>query len=368
MGINFAGAIDDSPRIRVGYIGCGSHSRRNVLPALKFASAELVAICDINLEKARMFAAEFGFQRAYGNHIEMIEKENLDAVCIVTGYDGQLRPLYPTLAKDCLERGCHVFIEKPPAAVSSELVELKKLADAKGKEMMIGFKKMFFPANEKAKELSSDESFGGISMALMQYPQYLPTMEEIADYNSGMPIAKVCDFLDHLCHPVSLLVYLMGYPESLYYKRSPNGSGMACFSFADGSVASIAFTHGASFNGGMERTQIFAKKPDTHIRIENNITLSLHRSPPNLPYGESPSFYTGSPGDVTSVWEPEFSLGQLYNKNLFLLGYYGEIEAFAQAILTNSHIPKAGLDDAIAITRIFEAFAEGPDKNIRIEI
>ena len=57
----------------------------------------------------------------------MLEKEDLDAVFIVTGYDGKLRPIYPALAKDCIERGCHVFAEKPlvpprePACLSDGL-------------------------------------------------------------------------------------------------------------------------------------------------------------------------------------------------------------------------------------------------------
>jgi predicted dehydrogenase len=369
MGINFVGEMTDKPRIKIGYIGCGSHSRRNVLPALKFAadSVETVAICDLNHEKAKVFASEFGFKRAYGNHIEMLEQEDLDAVCIVTGYDGNLRPIYPALARDCIERGCHVFAEKPPAATSGELISLKKLAKEKNKEVLIAFKKMFFPANEKAKQLSDEESFGGISMALLQYPQYVPTQQELTDYfDKSNPLWSVCSFLDHLCHPVSLLVYLMGTPESLNYMRGADGTGIINFSFADGAIASIALTHGSSNNGGMEHTQLFAKNHGKHITIENNIKLSLHQTPPDLHYGASPSFYTGTPENATAVWEPEFSLGQLYNKGLFLLGYYGEVEAFAQAVINKTRVPKAGLDDAIIITKIFESFVQGPNKMIKI--
>ena len=366
MGINFVGELDERPRIKVGYIGCGSHSRRNVLPALHFASAERVAICDLQIDKARVFAREFGFQRAYGSHLEMLEKEELDAVCIVTGYDERARPVYPALARDCLNAGCHVFTEKPPAATSEELHALRELAREVDRQVMVGFKKMFFPANEKAKALSDEPSFGGISMALLQYPQYLPTQAELQDYLAGNPVWSVCSFLDHLCHPVSLMLYLMGYPSALHYMRGADGAGIANFTFADGSIASLALTHGASCNGGMEYTQLFSKKRGEHIRVENNVKLSLHRSPPDLHYGNSSSFYTGSADQVTAVWEPEFSLGQLYNKGLFLLGYYGEIEAFAQAVLTNTPVPKAGLDDAIMATRIFEAFAEGPGRMINL--
>ena len=368
MGINFVGAIDDAPRIKIGYIGCGSHSRRNVLPALKFASVETEAICDLNYEKAQAYAAHFGFKKAYANHIEMLEKEELDAVCIVTGYGEYARPLYPSLARDCVERGCHVWIEKPPAASSEELIELKKLADAKGKKVLVGFKKMFFPANEKAKELSQQDYFGGIAMATLQYPLDVPKHEDIVRYinKEHIKYTGVVSFLDHLCHPVSLLVYLMGYPENLFYMRTNEGLGMVNFTFPDGTIASIAMTQGQSKNGGMERTQLFAKIPGTHISVENNIKVSLHRTPPNIKYGSTPSFYTGTANDATAVWEPEFSLGQLYNKGLFLLGYYGEIEVFAQAVINDTPLPKSGLDDAIVITKIFEAFAHGPGKIIKI--
>jgi len=364
--IDFKGMLTDAPRIKVGYIGCGSHSRRNILPALKFASVEPVAICDTDHEKAKVFAKEFGFERAYGNHLEMLDNEDLDAVFIVTWYDEKYRPIYPSLARNGLERGFHIFMEKPPAATSSELISLKEIAGKKNKEIMTAFKKMFFPVNEKAKELSEDDSFGGISMSLLQYPQYLPTQQELTDYNNGTPVGSVCGFLDHLCHPVSLLIYLMGYPVNLFYSRSSNGAGIANFTFDDGSIGSIAMTNGASFNGGMERTQIYAKNPGIHISIENNVRLSLHRNPPGIDYGSTPSFYKGTADQTTSVWEPEFSLGQLYNKGLFLLGYYGEIEAFAQAVLNNKKLDKAGIDDAIIITKIFEAFSKGPDKMITV--
>ena len=69
--------------------------------------------------------------------------------------------------------------------------------------------------------------------------------------------------------------------------------------------------------------------------VENNIRVSLHRDPrrSGRATARRPTIYTGAPGDATASWEPEFSLGQLYNKGLFLLGYYGEVNEFARAIL-----------------------------------
>jgi predicted dehydrogenase len=150
MRIDFHGRPVDEPRIRAGFIGCGSHSFRNIYPTFQFAPVDLVAVCDLVPAKARTFAAQFGAQRAYTDYHEMLTRENLDAVFIVTGYDPQGRPLYPALAADCLAAGCHVWTEKPPAATTAEIERLQAASRAAGKHMMVGLKKMFFPAYEKA--------------------------------------------------------------------------------------------------------------------------------------------------------------------------------------------------------------------------
>ena len=367
MGIDSLGNVVEVPHIRAGYIGCGSHSRRNVIPAMKFTpSIETVAICDLNKEKAEAFAKEFGFEKSYTSHIEMLEKEKLDAVFIVTNYDRNGRPIYPQLAKDCLEHGCNVFIEKPPAASSEELVELKKLAEAKNLKFMVGLKKMFGLANVKAKELSQSAEFGGIALATIQYPQYIPPAAEIKSYVDRTNWNwDTVGFLDHLCHPLSLMLLLMGHPESFNYARTSAGSGVAYFNFPNGSVCSLALTNNAASNGGMEYTQLFANKMGGgHIVVENNIRVSYRRTPPDIGYGATPSYFMGTAGETTAMWEPEFSLGQLYNKGLFLLGYYGEVEEFAQSVIQNKFPEKGNLDDAIVITRIFEGFAQGANKNI----
>jgi predicted dehydrogenase len=158
---------------------------------------------------------------------------------------------------------------------------------------------------------------------------------------------------------MSLLVHLLGMPSTLFYRRSAGWAGVATFGYAPGAVASLALTAGASHNAGMERTTILGAG-GRHVVVDNNVRVSLHRSPPSR-YGRTPDYFTGSPEDVSAVWEPEFSLGQLYNKGLFLLGYYHEIEEFARAVLEGRPPAKGTLEQAWQVTRVFEAFAEGPE-------
>ncbi|MCC7353840.1 MAG: Gfo/Idh/MocA family oxidoreductase [Anaerolineae bacterium] len=367
MRIGFHGRLAEEKEIRAGFIGCGSHSFRNIYPTFQFAPVNLVATCDLNIDKARAFAAKFGARNAYSDYRQMLNEEELDAVFVVTGYDERGRPTHPQITIDCLNAGCHVWLEKPPAATCAEIERMQQAATANGRNVVVGLKKMFFPANEKAKELMSCDDFGRASLVLLQYPQHIPTQTDFEQYlHAGKRVGPTIGFLDHLCHPAALLVYLLGMPSSLFYERSATGSGVATFCFAPGVVASLAFTGGASLNGGMERTVIVSAS-GRHIVVDNNIRVSYHRTPPPEPgtgYGSSPNFYTGSPEETTAIWEPEFSLGQLYNKGLFLLGYYGEVNEFARSILENRPPKKGTLAQAWQVTRLFEAFAEGSGKKI----
>ncbi|MGC9349640.1 MAG: Gfo/Idh/MocA family protein, partial [Anaerolineae bacterium] len=280
MRINFHGKIVDEPQIRAGFIGCGSHSFRNIYPTFQFTPVELVATCDLIPGKAEAFADQFGAERAYTDHREMLADSGLDAVFIVTGYDEGGRPRYPALAQDCLEAGVHVWIEKPPAATTVELEALQRAAETADRKVMVGLKKMFFPANEKAKSLISSEDFGTLSLAMLEYPQYVPTVEEFSAYLNGRASNAVRGFLDHLCHPASLLIFLMGMPDALSFERSASGAGIATFRYEGdggaGPIASLAFTHGTPNNRGMERTTLISDR-GRRVVVENNVRVIYDR-------------------------------------------------------------------------------------------
>lgn len=372
MHIGSRGELTGEKCIRIGFVGCGSHSFRNVYPALQFAHVELVATCDLQLEKAQAYAKKFGAKAAYADYRQMLEKEDLDAVFLVLGRDAARWPLYPDIACDVLSRGKHVWFEKPPAGSCAQVERMMAAAQASGKFAQCGLKKMFYPANVKAKELVSEASFGAVSLATLQYPMPVPdaaAFEAYAKREPGDAARSVSSFVDHLCHPAALLVYLLGMPQTLHYERAKNGAGLATFTFASGAVATLVLSAGASWNGGMERTWI-AGDAGQLVTVENNIRVTLHRtpSPPGGEgYGSQPSFHVGTPEQASAVWEPEFSLGQLYNKGLFIQGFAQEIEAFAQSVLSKTPPAKANLEHAWQITRIFEAFAEGPGKRIELE-
>ncbi len=355
-GVDRGGRIVDQPEVPVGVIGCGPHAFRNIYPALQFLPVRLQAVCDLDAERAEVFARRFGAAACYGDYHQMLQREQLQAVLVITGYDDDGRPTYPPIAADCLRAGCDVWIEKPPAASSDELVALQGVAQQTGRFVAVGFKKMFFPANEKLKAITQSASFGRLHCVHVKYPQFVPDQAGMADLKGN---ARLRGFLDHLCHPASLLVYLAGPAESLLYQRSQQGAAAVLVRFGGGAIGSLLLSAGQPRTAPLERTEVIGEGESAVA--ENNVRVWHYRKGDNLQsgYGRTTDYF-GEVVEPVHYWEPEFSLGQLYNKGLFLLGYYGELAEFVRAVQERRRVCKGHLDDAVHITRWFEAMCRGP--------
>jgi hypothetical protein len=94
--------------------------------------------------------------------------------------------------------------------------------------------------------------------------------------------------------------------------------------------------------------------------IENNVRVIYYPAGPAASgYGRVGSVHSGDER-ASLVWEPDFSLGQLYNKGLFLLGYAPEIISFCDSVLTGLPPERGNLHDALELMRVYEAY-RGPD-------
>ena len=105
-----------------------------------------------------------------------------------------------------------------------------------------------------------------------------------------------------------------------------------------------------------------------NVVVENGVKLTYYRRGTRGPggYGRAAS-YIGADEGAPIVWEPEFSLGQLYNKNLFLLGYAPEVSYFCQCVLEGTRPAYANLDDTAAMMRWYEAYRRPAGEVVELE-
>ncbi|MEN3274007.1 MAG: hypothetical protein V7636_2768 [Actinomycetota bacterium] len=342
-------AFEHERRLRAGFIGCGGHSFRNVYPVLRYLPVDLVGVCDLDLDRAKSYASIFGAERACSDRDELLAMD-LDCVFVVTGVSS-----YTDIAVDALSAEIATWVEKPPVDSLDDVARLRSVIG--DTQYAVGLKKAFAPANQKLRELSTAPEFGTVRSLALRYAQVIPAVHDLEERT---PMREY--FLDHLCHPLAALRLLGGEASTLYYERAENGSGVAVFTMRSGAVASLHLPWTMSMRGIQERIEVNGDRASAWS--ENNTRVTYAPNPPlrDLHYGRDER-HTDDLHSVT-VWEPEFSLGQLYNTGAFVLGYYGELSHFCRAVLDGTPIEIGNLDWAEEGIRIFDAFAEGPGRVI----
>jgi predicted dehydrogenase len=339
-------------RLKACFIGAGGHAYRNVYPTFRYAPVELAAICDLNAERARDFARIFGAQHTYADHREMLASERPEVVFIVTNYteDGHVRAT--ALARDCAEAGAHVWMEKPTAATRAEVEDLIDVSSRTGRTIMTGLKKTFFPAVEKLKDIIEAPEFGRLTSLALRYPQALPRPDRRGD------LVAMQHFIDHIYHPGAVLNFLGGAIERASFEWEPvNGATIATFRFRSGAIGSLHMTAGQSWAGPLERVEVIGE--GSHAVIENGVRLTHYRRAELPSYGRASSWIQPEES-ATVIYEPEFSLGQLYNNNMLMLGYLPEVLHFCEAVLAGRPVAKGTLATALEIMKLYDVYASAP--------
>lgn len=105
-------------QVKIGFIGCGGianfhfgHYDKNANGEPKIPDAKIVAVCDILEDRAQKAAERFG-ATPYKCFKEMLEKEKLDAVYVCVEPCAHVPNRMEMMA---IEKGCHLFVEKPVA-------------------------------------------------------------------------------------------------------------------------------------------------------------------------------------------------------------------------------------------------------------
>ncbi len=123
--------------IRIGIIGCGGIANGKHMPALKkVKGVEMVAFCDIIVEKAEAAAKTYGTPDAkvYSDYKELLEDKTIDVVHVLTP-----NRAHSFITVDALNAGKHVMCEKPMAINSAEALKMIEAAKKSGKKLTIGY-------------------------------------------------------------------------------------------------------------------------------------------------------------------------------------------------------------------------------------
>ena len=152
--------------LRVGVIGTGRWASMAHLPGwTRDSRVDLVAVCDVDGERAAEAAQAFGVPESTTDHRRMLERDDIDIIDVVTGDSGHF-----DLTMQALEAGKHVLVEKPVAHDFRDTLRARDLAVSKGLKTKVGFTFRYSPAVRYMKELI-DEGWVGTPYIYNAYEQ-----------------------------------------------------------------------------------------------------------------------------------------------------------------------------------------------------
>jgi predicted dehydrogenase len=141
--------------VRIGQVGLGYWGTNLVRNFDDLA--DLRRLCDASPERREQFARRYPGTRVTDSVEELLADPELEAVVIATPV-----PSHYALAKQALEAGKHVFVEKPPAMRASEMEELVALAEERNLVLMPGHLLLYHPGVRKLKELVLSGELGAV--------------------------------------------------------------------------------------------------------------------------------------------------------------------------------------------------------------
>lgn len=322
--------------LRIGMIGCGVHAVANIFSTLHHLGQPIQAVSARHLDRARAAADRFGAPNAYDRYQDMLEKESLDAVFIVTDQYSQA-----AITMDCLRAGVDVFVEKPLGMTLADAQAVADLARETGRKVMVGFMKRFAPSYVKLKELMQQKEAFGPALSFMG----------MFAITSGRPgwdnevYTKVGGI-----HYVDLMRWLFGEAVSvsgLTNTVDKEVDNIFTLRFDSGVIGSLFLGGLPSWKRHWE--EMCVTGTNGFAKVDNMMSVRYHHDKPVDTVGAR--WKTLDEEDV--VLTPVSTSGSGGWRDLYINGYVGEIEHFLDC-LQNDREPECNAADHVKTMKLCE--------------
>ena len=189
-------------KLGVAVIGTGQWGKNHARVYTELPSTELIAICDVNPERAKAMAAQYGV-KAYSDSTQMFKNKEIEAVNVCTWST--------VLAKEALKAlnaGKHVLVEKPMATSPRQAQKLVQTAQENGLHLTVGFLMRFIPGLQSIRQSVENKKIGEFVCATAKRVSQWP--ERIGDVG----VVK-----DTAIHDIDVMRFISGQdPISVYAK------------------------------------------------------------------------------------------------------------------------------------------------------
>ena len=231
--------MTDGATIGVGVVGLGMISRPHLEGYRAAVGADLVAVCDIDAARAKAEGERYG-ARAYTDFAELLADPAVDAVALQLPHQ-----LHHRLAKQALEAGKHVIVEKPLTTSEADADDLIRTAAEHGVRLAAAENTRFVRAYVELEKVIRAGTLGEIRMIRGFIPDQI--LHEWKDDALGWKREAFGGgaIIDCAPHMLYLLTWLLGETETVQ-------------AFARGFVPEIPLENHAVICGATKGGTLFA--------------------------------------------------------------------------------------------------------------
>ena len=349
-------------KLKIGIIGAGGICTHAHMPAYaKMDNVEIVAICDIRIEKARKLAEMYHVSQVFENYMDVINLPGLDAVDICTP-----NYLHSVIAIAALEQGLHVFCEKPDAINVEEAEKMKTAAEKSGKVLMVMRNNRYMEVSSFLKTYIEDGRMGEIYAARCGWQRrrgvpgkggWFTTKAQ----SGGGPL------IDLGVHMIDLTMWLMGNPTPVAV------TGCTYNKFADNDTSdSVNSSFGDKKADGTFDVEDLAMG---FIRFDNGACMQIEFSWASNVEGEQRFFELrgtksgakwSSVDEKLGIYEEEYgsTVDYLPNIKTGIQMHEANLRHFADVVLNGTEpmfVPEQGVNMVKILQAIYKSAATGKE-------
>lgn len=211
-------AAEALPRVRyrVALIGAGAISPQHLAALATIPEAEVVALADRAVARARTRARQAGIPRVCEDVRELCEERICDVAHVLVPSD-----LHRQTAEPLLEAGVHVLVEKPLATTREDCKVLIEAARRGGALLGVNHNLLFNPAYLALKRLLASAELGGLRHLVLVWNVPLPALSA-RRFDLWMLREPQNILLEQAVHPFSQVLDLGG--RALALRSLPGGA------------------------------------------------------------------------------------------------------------------------------------------------
>lgn len=153
--------------MKIGILGAGRIAATLAETMNKMPEVECYGVASRDLEKAKAFAKEHGFQHAFGSYEGMLADEKIELIYIATPHSHHYGHM-----KMCLEAGKHILCEKSFTVNEKQAVEIFRIAEEKKLLVTEAIWTRYMPSRKIINDLLDQKVIGDVKKmtANLNYP------------------------------------------------------------------------------------------------------------------------------------------------------------------------------------------------------